>query len=609
MRLFKNFEIARMSMAWMAVLIVAVATFGFASDVKAGTITCSGSATNTSTSYVHFFPSSGTCTIGDTSAGVETGRMLAQLVPSGGNSQVYMTADNNLDGAANTADHLGCTVGDAGTIPANNGCADNVVPSNTYTSTITANISAAGTATLSVTYVVVANTSITVTSASVTGSGISDSSPSASAFQTLQASVSRSQAAIVDANVGARIASAAASKDEEARRPSLTSFAPTFGLTQFDQLAGRSNSRGTSMRELAMLASFDTSQMVLVAAGDEQDPIRGIEQRRGALANQPYTVWGHGSFTSVDNTRNRTGDDSRYDGDVWGFNMGLDYRFRPELVAGVSLGYSETDLTTSFNSGTFDETNWTLSPYAMYQPMAGVTLSAIAGYSFGDVDRTRDTTVTGNTDSDMWFASLNGSYEFRPSKELPLDLTANLAVLVARRSDDAFTESDGTTVAKLTSNTRQLKPGIEAAYSVNAQGTTLQPFVKTDYVHDFTAETNGDNGAMNLGGGLRITSGETGLFGSIEGERQVGRDDYKEYTVSGLIAHNFGIGGSGDSKLGIASPYVKANFNPASGQMFGTGLKFASDSGAFNYEFGLTHSMAAAGPAVTAGQARAELKF
>ncbi|HJN25484.1 MAG TPA: hypothetical protein QGG18_07340, partial [Rhodospirillales bacterium] len=67
-------------------------------------------------------------------------------------------------------------------------------------------------------------------------------------------------------------------------------------------------------------------------------------------------------------------------------------------------------------------------------------------------------------------------------------------------------------------------------------------------------------------------------------------------------------GGDGKSKLGIASPYIKSNFNPDSGQSFGTGLKFNSASDDFSAEFGLTHTMAP-GIADTAGQVRAGLKF
>ena len=608
---FKFFQIGRMSMALFVALIIAVTTFGFASPAKAETVTCTGTETTTNSYRVFYQKTTNSCTISNTSGGNLKDSIAFQFSTSSAGSLTFVFATADLTTSQTV--HNSCAIGSFSAATGAT-CLTTRTTNGSETASASYTASDGSTLTMNVSYTIAGGgTDIDTTSASVTITPAASSTTSA--FQALQASVSRSQSAVVGKNVGARLASAASPSgganpsgtgDQE---DSTSSFAHVFVFSAIESRSPTSRSRGATMRDIAMLASFDTSKMVLAAAGDEQDPLKGIQQRRAGLGDRPYTLWGHGSFTSVDNTRNRTGDDSRYDGDVWGYNMGLDYRFRPELVAGLSVGYSETDLTTTFNSGTYDETNWTVSPYAMYQPMDNVTLSAIAGYSFGDVDRTRDTTVTGNTDSGMWFASLNGSYKYTPSQDMPLDLTAKMAVLISRKTVDAFTESDGTAVAKSTSDTRQIKPGIEAAYSFDAQGTTLQPFAKADYVHDFTDETNGDKGAFNLGGGLRIASGETGLSGSIEGERQVGRDDYKEYTVSGLIAYNFGVGGDGTSKLGIASPYIKSNFNPDSGQMFGTGLKFTSDSGTFNTELNFTHTMPTAGTADTAGQIRAELKF
>ncbi len=93
----------------------------------------------------------------------------------------------------------------------------------------------------------------------------------------------------------------------------------------------------------------------------------------------------------------------------------------------------------------------------------------------------------------------------------PLELTARFGYLLSKKTLDAFTESDGTHVSKDSVDTSQIKPGVEAAYSFNLQGITWQPFAKADYVHDFVDEINDDSNALNLGGGLRIMSGETGL--------------------------------------------------------------------------------------------------
>ncbi|BCS88164.1 autotransporter outer membrane beta-barrel domain-containing protein [Pseudodesulfovibrio sediminis] len=357
-----------------------------------------------------------------------------------------------------------------------------------------------------------------------------------------------------------------------------------------------------SIKELAQFATFNTSQSVAAAA---DGGVSGIEQRRGILTSDPFTIWGHASFTSADNDFNKGGDDRRYNGNVWGYSLGADYRFHEKVIAGLSVGYTDTDITTSYNSGKYEEQSWNFSPYVMYEPVDGALISFIAGYSFGDVDRKRNSTVTGNTDSDMWYTALEGEYRMQPSDSIPLELTARLGYLLSKKTLDSFTESDGTRVGESTADTSQIKPGVEVAYSFNAQGVTLQPFVKADYIHDFVDEINDDSNALNLGGGLRVLSGETGLSGVIEGERQFCRDDYSEYTIKGLLAYNFALNGDDGNQMGTLAPFVNSNLDADGGQVFGAGLKFTSADSVISCELDATHTMSSD----NAGDTGAKLMF
>jgi len=600
-------------------LAVALAgSMSAAEDAHAETISCSGINFEKPgiDSYVSFDFSASTCTITDGGASLTGLDDIQFMVFVAASSQERF--QYGLGGAATStvpSNSTGCTIGSFSAGASSSCLSDRSTNgSETASTTITASdgslisLDVGYTIASSGVYVDITSASVTITTASTTSANTD------SAAQAMQDSVSRSQAAVVGKNVEARLASAfmpnGRSLTSSISKDPSASSSPQFSTFRTNSdTERRAVSRGGSIRELAMLASFDTSRIVLGAVDDEQDPSMDIEQRQALISDRPYTVWGHGSFTRMDNDRNRTDDDTRYDGDVWGYNMGVDYGFRPDVIAGVSLGYSETDLTTTFNSGTYNETNRTLSPYAMYQPVDGLTLSMIAGYSIGDVNRTRDTTVTGSTGSGMWFTSLGSSYKLYPSEVLPLDVTARLSFLASRKAIEGFNESDSTHVDKTVSNTRRLKPGVEVAYNIDAQGTMVQPFVKGDYVYDFTDKTNDDSGAYDLGGGLRLTSGETGLSGSIEAESQLGRDDYNEYTVSGLVSFGFSVNGEGAGPLGIASPYIKSNFNPDTGQVFGTGIKFTSDGGALNCELSLTHAQTTVGTPVVDGQVRAELRF
>lgn len=239
----------------------------------------------------------------------------------------------------------------------------------------------------------------------------------------------------------------------------------------------------------------------------------------------------------------------------------------------MSLGYADTALTTTYNAGTYDETNLSFSPYAVYSPIEGLRISGIIGYSLGSQDVERGAGITGSTDTGMWFGAANAAYKFAPKKDIPLDLTVQMGMLASRKKTDAYVESDATAVGASTSNTRQLKSGLEAAYSLNVNALFVQPFARGGYTYDFTDPTNGDSDAYTLGGGVRVGSVANGLNGSIEGETEVGRSDYSEHTISGLIAYGFSLDGDAQSDSGLLEPYVKSSFSQDAMRV-GTGLKY-----------------------------------
>ncbi|WP_417837143.1 autotransporter outer membrane beta-barrel domain-containing protein [Thalassospira tepidiphila] len=590
-------------LALCVVLSVAFASGG----VKAATVTCTGAGAETATnaSSVFYDASAGTCVVADGNPIFALGDIFFLTTISG--SAVDFYADNNLDGTLARNDYISCTIGDEGAKTAPTTCNDGNVASGSFTNTLTAKVSSDARATMTVSYTVNSGNSVDITSASVSvvsESSSSSSSSSEAAAQALQASVSRSQTTVVSKNIESRVLSisigrsaGAAQGQNQGDLPGTSNLVGGGSIVVSNETPVTMNSRGSSFRELAMKASFDTSRTTLSAAGDAtegNDPLRGIEQSLGLLADSGYTVWGHGSYTSVENEQNNSAGDSRYDGDVWGYNLGVDVRLRPELVGGISMGYSQTALTTIYNSGYYDETNWSFSPYVVYQPMDGVTLSTIVGYSLGDVELSRNSSITGSTDSDTWFGALNGAYGLRPSETLPLDVTLNVQFMAARKTVDGYRESDGTQVGNTVSNTRRLQPGVEVAYSFDAADTTVQPFARTDFIYDMVDEINGDKTAYNLGGGLRIISNSTGLSGSIEGERQFGTDDYSEYTVGGLVAYAFAVSSEDGQSLGIVAPYVKSNIGTDDAQTFGTGFTFADQAGAYKSEVNLTHKRAIA---------------
>jgi hypothetical protein len=373
------------------------------------------------------------------------------------------------------------------------------------------------------------------------------------------------------------------------------------------------------MRKLAMNAAFDSSVIAADLARDHALALgptdegsvggaAGVDGRAALQSYSPITVWGHGSYTSVDNDFNSGGQDNRYDGDVWGYNIGADYRFENGLIAGASVGYNDTNLTTSFNNGSYDESAWVISPYAIYQPIANLSVVAEAGYSQGDIDVTRSNgSINGSTNSAMWYASLKTSYFYQPLADYPVSISPSVSFLAAQKTIDSYVESDNTFVESSRSNTRQVKPSLEAAYDFELHSLKLTPFVETGLIYDFTDELNNDKSAFNIGGGLRLSDATTGLNAALEASYLAGRTDYNEYTLAGTLSYGFELRDLTGASVGFMSPFFGSDVDEYGNQSMSTGFGF--DTGPMSSRLSLAHDISQSGNAASVAQVNMTLAF
>ncbi|MCC9624081.1 autotransporter outer membrane beta-barrel domain-containing protein [Thalassospira sp. MA62] len=425
--------------------------------------------------------------------------------------------------------------------------------------------------------------------------------------------VSRSQTRVIQDNIGSRVATAIRNSDVNTVNPDTVGGDRTQNSLgdhtahdgddspyhqiqfpgevsifddDFDDHDDNNHETGDIMRSLAMRASFDSSEIAAEMARErtlalgptDQGAIggaAGVDGRASLTSASPITVWGRGSYTSIDNDYDNGTEDNRYDGDVWGYNLGADYRFENNVIAGLSVGYTDTDLTTQFNNGTYQESAWVVSPYAIFTPLQNLNIVAEAGYSQGDIDVTRDNdAVNGDTESTMWYGSLKAIYDYRPLEDSPLTLSPSVSFLASRKTIDRYQESDGTLVDQSRSNTRQLNPSLEAAYGFAFSSLTMTPFVEAGLVHDFTDELNNDANAYNIGGGVRLSDSLTGFNAALEGSYLAGRSDYTEYTISGTVSYGFELRDLDGQPIGFVSPFLGSNTDEYGNQSMRGGLGF-----------------------------------
>jgi len=411
------------------------------------------------------------------------------------------------------------------------------------------------------------------------------------------ASAMRSQVNVIQQNIGSRVSTIGNRAPSPSRGPARSAGGvPVNSGNQNNYSYGSSGSN--AIRSLAMMADFDSSyfagngfgSVLSLGPGDQCDD--AIAQARSGMEGASLvTVWGHGSYSNFDNDYTDGSTDNRYDGDIWGYNIGADYMFSDVLTAGVSLGYSDTDVSTTFNSGTYQEKGWVVSPYAIYSPMQDLTIIAEAGLGWGDIETAKNNNATtASTNSDMWYGAINAAYAIHPVEDRPLSLTSSVAFIVSRKSIDSYTDSDGALVASTHSNTRQVKAMIEAAYDVSMDGFwVVTPFVKTGLIYDFIDAVNGDKAAFSFGGGVRLSDDELGLNAALEGSLMAGRKDYSEYTLSGTVTYGVLLYDEAGKSYGVMKPFLSSNLNEYGHQNFRSGLSFSNDR--FSSSLALEHAM------------------
>lgn len=465
----------------------------------------------------------------------------------------------------------------------------------------------------------------TCVAAASSSSGGSSSTPSSSAAvekaKAVQTAVSQTQTLVLSNNLGTRIANIASPIGISRGTPSgvgrdttkrvshsmlggnsqLVADSSSSNATPSNTLAYQlisplvamesesfDDDRNAFLRSYALGASFDTSTIALGIAQDDTTSAKTV-LRPNMISTSPLTFWGSGSYSDIENKRNQTGDDGRYNGSVWGYNFGADYRFSDKLYAGATLGYTYTDLTTTYNSGTYKEKNYSVTPYMVFKPTDAFKLSALAGYSLGSLDQTRDSkNVSSDTNSDMWYASMTAGYALLIQQQTPFSLTLNLNMNAARKSVDGYTESNGTKVARSRSYSFQVKPGLEAAYSYEMSGKILQPFVRVDYIRDLKDSINDDDSAFDVGGGLRVGNSGDGFSGSLDGQTQLGRDDYEEYSFKGILAYGFSLENSG--KTNRLQPFVETSLDEDNAHAASVGVNYDIPANNLNMLMKFTHS-------------------
>ncbi len=251
-------------------------------------------------------------------------------------------------------------------------------------------------------------------------------------------------------------------------------------------------------------------------------------------------LWGGGSYRSFEGSG---GEDVDFDGDLFSAYLGLDTQPRDDLLIGLTLSWSQSNLgyqrSELERKGDYKLDLTSINPYVGWEVLAGkLDLWATAGYGWGDLKITDDGSDQASSYVETWDVAVGGNIQLSQ---------ATSPVLFRLKSSALLTEMDvegSDDIAGLDVDVSLLRMVLEGTDKhLLADGAYVEPSLEVGVRY------NGGDGETGfeaeLGAGFRYINPIAGL--TLEGRARtlVGRDNYNAWGLSGLMLLEQGSNGRG----------------------------------------------------------------
>ena len=260
----------------------------------------------------------------------------------------------------------------------------------------------------------------------------------------------------------------------------------------------------------------------------------------GALA-----AWGSGDWRRLSGD----GDDGAvgWDGDVLGVHVGVDARLRTDLLAGLSVSWSEGrfDYDGTPSGGAYQHRMTSVHPYLGWAASEGLNVWATAGYGLGDIAISDDEIADEQSSDTTMKTAGAGANKTLLSDD---DLVAGGVTTLKLKGDASFTRIEVVgrgLIDALSLDTSRLRLSLEGGHERRlAGGGSLTPSVELGVRHDGGDGVTGSG--VELGGELRYRDPATGLIVSGRGRWLAAHSGgLGEWGIGGLVRLDPGAGKRG----------------------------------------------------------------
>lgn len=275
---------------------------------------------------------------------------------------------------------------------------------------------------------------------------------------------------------------------------------PIFCASAFPGAGGGGAGASSTISNLGVLGS--QGRAANVNAYEQNKGIRrrldGLENKtmeQGGGASSDFSFGSLGTFLTYQHAaadRQATALENGYLSDLNGILGGADYRFIDNLIAGLSVGFSNTNADFNNRAGGLDTDNINVTAYGLYTPTEHIVLDGYFGYASLNYKSNRQVNfgnikdaAKGTTSGDQYLAGLSASYSWQSAA---LTLSPQLKLDYNNTYIQGFTESGSqlnSTYGNQTIKSLRTSLGASSSYALSVPWGVLLPQAHAFYIHEF----------------------------------------------------------------------------------------------------------------------------